>query len=734
MANVLDILVRVNGTSQARAAIKSITGVAQELGLMIGLGGATAGLIAFGKQSFIMAGQAERLGRATDNLAKSIGASGDAMVKSITGASQNTISGVDAMRMANKAMLLDVVKNEKEMADLAGIAIVLGQAMGKDAASSVDDLTTALGRQSPLILDNLGIKMNLTEAEGRYAQMLGKTVNQLTDAEKKQAFMNAAWEKAREKAEQLGGVSLDSIGEVEQLTAAWADFQTEFGAFLTDSGVIPQITKLVLELKEGAVAWQGVFDRGQAGAESKKVQNLAMASTYMALLDPGAIVGGMIAGQSLGESIGASAERKAKFLTDTGIVKFDTDALQEEIAAVEKAQEGQASTAADVVEVADSAAKAQYDYAGALKAAGDLANSISDMDKEYASNRATSIQAYNKQRGGMDASFARIQSDQLANYQRQQERQMRDFLKSQIDAETNYNAQRMQVARSYGIETERAENEHQKRMARMREDYQMRQEDALAARDATSFLRNARDYEVSRRRAENDFGDQRSQRQADYEQQMADMQQSFAQQREQRLVQFQQQQTDAQSDFDYRQAQAVEQHTLEMQQLSADHQERLGELQTRLDEEKATEKAAFQSRLTEMEGFNAEFLALERQRNAAAKKILDDALLDMRQQNAHATYQPVHGRASGGYAGYGVYRLGEAGREFVLNAAATRGAEGLSGGRLSQDGVLAMLAAGRGAMNSFSQTVNIGGQESYAGLLAAIRTQTVGLLNEYARG
>lgn len=727
-ANVLDILLRVNGAPQARAALQSITGAAQQLGLMLSAGAVATGMGAFARQSFLMAANAERLGRATENLVRSFGVSGQAMVKAITDASKGTISSLDAMRMANKAMLLDVVKNEREMGDLARIAIVLGQAMGKDAASSVDDLTTALGRQSPLILDNLGIKMNLTEAEARYAQSLGKTVEQLTDAEKKQAFLNAAWEKAREKADQLGGVQIDTIGQLEQLTAAWADFQTEFGKFLTGSGVIETLTNIVTQLKEGAIAWQEVFEQGKTGQETGKVQNLAIGATVAAYTPPA-----LIAGLVLGMTPEEVASNLAQTAQEMGLVSINAENLRQEMTDAAAAEQAQSNAAQTVANTAEQAAGAQRDYAGALKAAGDLARTLSEMEQQYNRDREDTISEYNRRRTQMEADWARSQNERQADFQQQQERMMRDFLRSQADAEERYNKQRADLASQYGIEAERAESEHQKRMARMREDYAIQQEDAVAARDATAFLRNARNYEINRRRAEEDYADQRAERQAEYQRQLEDMQNAFAQQREQRLVQFQQQQQDMQTDFEYRQARAAEYHAIEMQRLETEHQRRLNELQTQLDEEKAAERQAFQERLMEMDGFNNEFLALEKQRNAAAKQLLEETLQEMRQQRAQATYQPVHGRAAGGYATAGLYQLGEAGREFVLNAAATRGAERLIGGYLSQDSVLATLAAGRAAVNNFNQTVNIGGQDTYAGLLLAIRAQTVALLTEYAR-
>jgi hypothetical protein len=727
-ANVLDILLRVDGAPQARAALQSVTGAAQQLGLMLSAGAMAAGVAAFARQSFLMAANAERLGRATENLARTFGVSGQAMVKAITDASNGTISSLDAMRMANKAMLLDVVKNEKEMSDLARIAIVLGQAMGKDAASAVDDLTTALGRQSPLILDNLGIKMNLTEAEARYAAMLGKTVDQLTEAEKKQAFLTAAWEKARQKAEQLGGVQIDTIGRIEQLTAAWSDFQTEFGKFLAGSGVIETITDLVKQLKEGAIAWQGVFEQAQAGPETTKAQTLAIASTALAVLPPS-----QIAGLVMGKSTEEMAMIYAQAAQDLGLVTFNVEQLQQESETAAVAQADQAAATRALTAAANDAVKAQYDQAGAMRAASELSRKLSDLDEEYARDREKAIVDANRRRAQSEEDWARQQHEQQSDFQQQQERMMRDFLQAQAKAEEQYNARRAEIARDYGIEAERAEADHQKRMARMREDYLIQQEDAVAARDAIAFLRNARQYEINRRRAEEDFSEQRAERQADYQQQLQDMQQAFAEQREERLAQFQQQQQDMQADFEYRQARAAEYHALEMQRFEADFQERLNDLNARLNEEREAERAAFRERLMQLEGYNHEFMALERQRNAAAKEILEQTIQEMRQELAQATYRPIHGRASGGYAGYGVYRLGEEGREFVLNAATTRNAELLSGGLLNQDAVLAMLAAGRGAINNFNQTVNIGAQDGYAGLLSAIRAQTVDLLRDYAR-
>lgn len=245
---------------QADTFGKSIKGFQSVLSTL-GLGLTIREVIQFGAEAFNAAAQAERLGTATDNLAKGIGASGQEMVDAITEASLGTVSKVGAMQAANKALLFDLVENSDQMAEMTQIAITLGAAMGQDATKSLDDLTTALGRQSPLILDNLGITLKLEEAYRIYAAQLGKNVDALTEQEKKQAFVNAALIKGREKVEELGGVTLDTAGKTEQMSAAWADFTVAFGGLLTEmAGGLETLTAFVRNLEEGAEAWSQIFD------------------------------------------------------------------------------------------------------------------------------------------------------------------------------------------------------------------------------------------------------------------------------------------------------------------------------------------------------------------------------------------------------------------------------------------------------------------------------------------
>src|SRR5690606_1745971 len=107
--------------------------------------------------------------------------------------------------------------------EVARVATILGRAVGQDATKSVDDLTVALARQSPMILDNLGVKMNLTEATAQYAASLGKTVDALTEEERKLAFASAAMEAARQKADDLGTAELTVWEQAGRVAVAFGD-------------------------------------------------------------------------------------------------------------------------------------------------------------------------------------------------------------------------------------------------------------------------------------------------------------------------------------------------------------------------------------------------------------------------------------------------------------------------------------------------------------------------------
>jgi len=179
----------------------------------------------------VQASKVESMGRAFNTLIGSTEGS-RASLEKLKNATNDTMSEFDLFQQANNAMVLGVSKNSDEMAEMFDIAQRLGRALGRDTASSVESLVTGIGRQSRLMLDNIGIIVKSDEAYESYAKTLGVNVEQLTDAEKKQAFLQATMESARAKVKTLGAETLTTQDVYDKLSSASSDLASATGNVL----------------------------------------------------------------------------------------------------------------------------------------------------------------------------------------------------------------------------------------------------------------------------------------------------------------------------------------------------------------------------------------------------------------------------------------------------------------------------------------------------------------------
>lgn len=159
-----------------------------------GLGVAVAGVSA-------LANQAERLSsvsNAFDRLSFRVGALSEDLLPKLRRATRGLVTDFELMQKANNAIILGLPLTSDSMEEMFDIATKLGRSLGVDATRAVESMTTGIGRQSRLMLDNIGIIVDSERAYQKYARELGKTAEELTDAEKKQAFFNEAMIKGRE--------------------------------------------------------------------------------------------------------------------------------------------------------------------------------------------------------------------------------------------------------------------------------------------------------------------------------------------------------------------------------------------------------------------------------------------------------------------------------------------------------------------------------------------------------
>ena len=249
------------------------------------------------------AAKVESMKRGFDTLTGVTGNSSKALEK-LKEATNGTMSEFDLFQQANNAMILGVTKNSDEMAEMFDIAQRLGRALGRDTRTSVESLITGIGRQSRLMLDNIGIITKVEEANEAYARSLNKNVSQLTDSEKKQAFLNATMEAAREKVALLGEETGSSQDQLDAFGAAMDNLSVNIGkglgtAFLP---LINAMTKFSAVLNAERVrAYAAVITTTLVVALGVYIANLKRAFIWQTRLGWGALASaaGVLATETL---------------------------------------------------------------------------------------------------------------------------------------------------------------------------------------------------------------------------------------------------------------------------------------------------------------------------------------------------------------------------------------------------------------------------------------------------
>ena len=90
-----------------------------------------------------------------------------------------------------------------QMERLTKVARGASLALGRDMTDALDRLTRGTAKLEPEILDELGIMVRLDDATLKYATTLGKSVEDLTQYERRQAFLNETLEQGEQKFGQL---------------------------------------------------------------------------------------------------------------------------------------------------------------------------------------------------------------------------------------------------------------------------------------------------------------------------------------------------------------------------------------------------------------------------------------------------------------------------------------------------------------------------------------------------
>ena len=242
-------------------------------------------------------------------------------LKDLKSATKGAVSEVDLMRQANQAMLLGIDPNA--LPDMFKGAAAAANAVGRDVGDAITDITTGIGRQSKLILDNLGIVVDSQKAYDDYAKSINKASSELSAQERKTAFTNATLIALKENAEKVGDATSDAALATQRASAAWADAKQALGTTLQEplikvaektTEVVEGFNDLTIKEKEviGKSALLGTGLLTVGGASLLMLGSIGKASTGLQVLGAALGVGGAAtaAGTMTAAVVGTGASMK----------------------------------------------------------------------------------------------------------------------------------------------------------------------------------------------------------------------------------------------------------------------------------------------------------------------------------------------------------------------------------------------------------------------------------------
>lgn len=249
-----DLLLRILAKNETKAAFSEVkSGLSSLTGALAGFGvGLSAlGVAKFSAEAIQLAASAGPVENAFNSMAASLGRNADSMLADLQSISRGAIDQTALMTAANTAMLLGGRTLASELPTLLEVARAGSIALGQDMQFMFQSIITGIARQSPLILDNLGIVVDLETANKQYAASLGITVEAMTEAQKQQALLNDILRVAPDYIANVGADATTAAEQMKTLSAATKELQTAWGEMLIKVGATDFIAKVAGDISEG---------------------------------------------------------------------------------------------------------------------------------------------------------------------------------------------------------------------------------------------------------------------------------------------------------------------------------------------------------------------------------------------------------------------------------------------------------------------------------------------------
>lgn len=184
------------------------------------------------------AARAETIIQGTKTLALEIGQSGPRILKEIKSITQGQIELSEAAQNVNIA--LSAGFNTDQISRLTKVSLGASRALGRNLTDALQRVVRGAAKLEPELLDELGIFTRIDPAVNKYAQRLGVAASNLTDFERRQAFVNAVITEGERKFSAIDVSSKSTQKSLEQLQTQIQELALQFGQLIA-KGLLPLV-------------------------------------------------------------------------------------------------------------------------------------------------------------------------------------------------------------------------------------------------------------------------------------------------------------------------------------------------------------------------------------------------------------------------------------------------------------------------------------------------------------
>jgi phage-related protein len=156
----------------------------------------------------------------------------DAALAKLREGSLGMVKDADLMMSYNQAAQLVSQTFADQLPDAMGYLSKVSASTGQDMGFMIDSLVKGVGRLSPMILDNLGIQVALSDATARAAEMFGVEEDALTKAQVQAGMMDVVLEKLAENTASMPDVAGTAAQSWASLGVTFANIKDGVGMAL----------------------------------------------------------------------------------------------------------------------------------------------------------------------------------------------------------------------------------------------------------------------------------------------------------------------------------------------------------------------------------------------------------------------------------------------------------------------------------------------------------------------